>query len=419
MGTYILLIGVALLVTVLILLTVFTRREKEAPKKTMSADILADELGRHKRENARLNSELKRLISMNNLFFASMIRLTARMNPEEIANATVDLLANQLETDELAVFLYDNAKKHLSLGAQRGFDQKSMEKVLYKLGEGKVGFAAERRYPVGKWEFEPEVYEVKAEPYEIFCPDICYPLLCQDELFGVIAICRDGNFDEREKNLLGVVSTMAAAALNNTRTYERKSHEASLDPLTKLSNIQHFKELLQEQLNRARRDRLKEEKEEFKRHPDGRSRGGQDRDKKYSIAITILDLDRFKDYNDSLGHQAGDELLIRLAKDFRDHFDEKDEIARYGGDEFIIMSPGIGKEDKARMVGNLLRDLEMYDYGYGQPRRKVTCSAGVAGFPEDGGTVRDLIKAADDALYEAKNAGRNTVRVHYPKVKKI
>lgn len=424
-GTYVLLIGVALLTTVLILLTVFTRRDKEVPKAAMRTDILKDELKRHKEENIRLNNDLKRLTSLNNLFFASMIRLTARMHPEEIANATVDLLANQLETDELAVFLYDESKKYLGLGAQRGFDQKAMEKVLYRLGEGKVGFAAERREPIGNWEFVQGIYEPKKEPYEIFQPDFCYPMLTQDTLFGVIAICRNGNFDEREKNLLGIVSTMAAVALNNTRTYERKSHEASRDPLTKLSNIRHFKDLLQDQLDRTVTERTKE-REATRRSQSGQPSGEQTRkvreqdlDRKYSIAVTILDLDCFKEYNDSLGHQAGDELLIKLAKNFRDHFDEKDEIARYGGDEFIIMSPGIGKQDKARMVANLLRDLEMYDYSYGEPKRKVTCSAGVAGFPEDGTTVRDLIKAADDALYEAKNAGRNTVRVHYPKAKKI
>jgi diguanylate cyclase (GGDEF)-like protein len=438
MATTVLLIGVALLVAVLILLTIFGRRGSETARKTMSADILADELKKYRQENARLNVALRRMTSMNNLFFASMIRLTARMNPEEIANATVELLTNQLETDELAVFLYDERSKHLTVSAQCGFDRDSIKKVIYKLGDGKVGLAAEKRLPIGKREFD---YSPSAkEPYEIFNPDICYPLLYQERLYGVIAICRDGDLDEREKNMLGIVSTIVAVALNNTRSYEEKSLSASLDPLTKLSNIRFFKERLQDELNRMREvhpkcdecgEVLKKQQisEMKKEYPYYCSRCDKhihtlivaELIKKPSnrIAVTILDLDRFKEYNDAEGHQAGDELLIEMAKNLKRYFDDKDEIARYGGDEFIVMSPGIGKQDKAGMVANLLHDLEMSDYGYGHPRRRVTCSAGVAAFPDDGDTVRELIKAADVALYEAKNTGRNTVRVHYPKVKKI
>ncbi len=415
----VLLIGLGSLMIALIFVSFLTRRDRDGPKRRIRTDILADELERHKDDNRDLKARLDRINRLNNLFFASMIRLTERINPEQIAGATVDLLADQLETDRLAVFLYDEKNQRLSVESQRGFDPKSMGKVVYKLDEGKVGFTAKRRYPTGNWESDPEVFEVKAEPYEMFRPDICYPMICEDKLYGVIAICRDGHFEEREKNLLGIVSAMAAVALNKARSFESKAREASLDPLTKLANIRHFKEKLHEQLDemRSARERL-----DVRMRSQARGEGDEserERDKEHSIAITILDLDKFKEYNDTLGHQAGDELLIKLARIFRDHFDEKDEIARYGGDEFIIMSPGIAKQNKAHVVRNLLRNLEMYDFGLGPARGRVTFSAGVAGYPEDGNTVQDLIAAADSALYEAKHAGRNTVRVHHPKAKKV
>lgn len=391
-GTFILLIGIGSLMIILIFVTIYTRGEKSGKKKTVRSDILADELERHKRENYRLKADLKRINSMNNLLFSSMIRLTARLNPEEIANEATDLLANYLEANELAVFLYDEKGKRLNIVAERGILDNLIPKIVYKLGEGKVGLTAEKRLPIGNREFE--FFGMKQEPYDGFKPDICYPMLYQDKLFGVIAICRSSEFEEREKNLLGVVSTMTAVALNNTRSFESISFSASTDPLTKLFNIGYFKDRLQEELNRARRFR-------------------------HSISITIIDLDKFKDFNDSLGHQVGDQLLIKLAEIFKEHFEDTDTIARYGGDEFIVMCPEIDKEDTARIVNNLLHDLEMYDFGHRQLHNKVTFSAGVASFPDDGTTAAELIKGADEALYEAKGMGRNTVRIHYPKAEKI
>lgn len=391
-GNFILLIGVGSLMLIFIFVTVFMRRNKNEPKKIGQMDILADELERHKRENYHLKAELKRLYSLNNLFFASMIRLTARLNPEQIANETAGLLVNYLEVNELAVFLYDEKGKRLNIVAARGISDNWIPKIVYELGDGKVGIAAEKRLPIGRREFD--FFGQKKEPYEVFDPDICYPLVYQEKLFGVLAICRGNEFEEREKNLLGVVSTMTAVALNNTRSFESISFSASIDPLTKLYNIGYFKDRLQEEINRARRFQ-------------------------HSVSVTIIDLDKFKDFNDSFGHQAGDQLLIKLAKAFKEHFEDTDTIARYGGDEFIIMCPEIKKNDAARIVGNLLHDLEMYDFGRVKSGGKITFSAGVSSFPDDGGTVTELVKSADEALYEAKGMGRNNVRIHYPKVEKI
>jgi diguanylate cyclase (GGDEF)-like protein len=391
-GNFILLIGVGSLLLILLFVTVFKRRDGKEPKKIGQMDILADELERHKRENYHLKAELKRLYSMNNLFFSSMIRLTARLNPEQIANETAGLLVNYLEVNELAVFLYDEKGKRLNIVAARGISDNWIPKIVYELGDGKVGLAGEKRLPIGRREFD--FFGQKKEPYEVFDPDICYPLIYQDNLFGVLAICRGNEFEEREKNLLGVVSTMTAVALNNTRSFESISYSASTDPLTKLYNIGYFKDRLQEELNRARRFQ-------------------------HSVSITIIDLDKFKDFNDSFGHQAGDQLLIKLGKAFKEHFEDTDIIARYGGDEFIVMCPEIKKHDAARIVGNLLHDLEMYDFGRIKSGGKITFSAGVSSFPDDGGTVSELIKSADEALYEAKGMGRNNVRIHYLKVEKI
>ncbi len=384
-------LGVIFMTIVIILISVLFGSKRKT-KVLSQIDIITDELDRQKKENIHLKAELRRINSLDNLFFASMIRLTSTLNPVEIASETKGLLANYLGSEKLAVFLYDDKGKRLNIITQQGVDENWMPKIVYNLGEGKVGVAAAKRMPIGRREFGFD--GTKSEPFAIFDPDICYPLFYRDKLYGVIAICRDVDFEEREKNLLGVVSTMTAVALHNTRSFESIQLSADTDPLTRLFNIGRFRKDLDKELSRAKRFQ-------------------------HNLSVAIIDLDKFKEYNDTYGHQAGDHLLIQLAQIFRDHFDETDTLARYGGDEFIVMCPEIKKHENARIVGNLLHDLEMYEFARGQQHVKVTFSAGVSSYPDDAINAGDLIKLADVALYEAKRAGRNTVQEYHPKVKKI
>lgn len=391
-GTYISIVLGIIIATLAIFLLIALLGSRKTRRRLNQTDILTDELERHKKENMRLRAELKRLNSMTNLFFASMIRLTAKLNPLEIANETRGLLANYLDPEKIAIFVYDEKGKRLNIITQQGLDENWIPKIIYKLGEGKVGRAAATRFPVSRSELE---FGNIKEPYPVFDPDICYPLVYQDRLYGVIAISIE-KISEREKNLLGVVAMMTAVALNNTRSFESIQTSAITDPLTKLYNIAHFKDRLQEEIKRAQKFQ-------------------------HDLSIIIIDLDNFKDYNDTFGHHAGDQLLIKLAQIFRHHFDETDTVARYGGDEFIVMCPEIKKQEAVRIAGNLLQDLQLYDFTReGQKNHpSITFSAGVSSYPDDSSNYADLIKMADEALYEAKRAGRNNVRGYKPKIEKI
>jgi diguanylate cyclase (GGDEF)-like protein len=219
-------------------------------------------------------------------------------------------------------------------------------------------------------------------------------LVYQDKILGVIAMKHRGELSERDKNLLGVVSSIASVAIFNSRSFANLQDFASLDPLTKLYNIGFFKERLSQELERAKRFQ-------------------------HDLSVTIVDLDHFKEYNDTFGHQAGDHLLIQLAEIFKKDFRETDTIARYGGDEFIIMMPETKKPEAGKIVHKVLKDLEMYDFSRGKSGYTITFSAGVSSYPEDGAGIPDLIKSSDEALYEAKGAGRNTVRLHSHKIENI
>lgn len=368
---------------------------KKKTNEINQADILADELDRQKKENLHLKDELKKINSVDNIFFASMIRLASRLKSEEIAKEMAGLLSNCLDAKEIAVFLSDEGGKRLNVVAQHGLNEDWIPRLVYELDEkydkGKVGICFEKKLPIGEREFT--ILGIQ-EPYPIFSPDICYPLFYQNKKFGVIAITCKENLGERERNLLGVVSGIAGVALNNTRSFEDITFTAHTDPLTKLYNIGYFKGSFIDELDRAKRFQ-------------------------HNLSVAIIDLDRFKTYNDTYGHQAGDQLLIQLAHIFKKHFDKTDTLARYGGDEFIVMCPEINKQEAAKIIEVLLRDLEMYDFTRGKEKVKVTFSAGVSSYPDDGANGAELIKMADQALYGAKGAGRNIVQVYRPKIEKI
>jgi diguanylate cyclase (GGDEF)-like protein/PAS domain S-box-containing protein len=125
------------------------------------------------------------------------------------------------------------------------------------------------------------------------------------------------------------------------------------------------------------------------------------------VAVLFLDLDRFKEVNDSLGHAEGDTLLVQAAARLRELTRETDTICRLGGDEFVLLLPDTGQPGAARLASKLVT-------AFGQPfvvaghSLRVTVSAGIALYPHDGTTFNELLKNADTALYRAKHEGRNT-----------
>lgn len=388
---YIIPIGAILIIGLIIIVIIVAQRTQKKGEVLSQIAILTDELERQKQENISLRNELRNFASQDNLLFSSIIRLTSRLEPLEIAREIVGFLNNYLNAAQVALFFLDEKEKRLNVVAYHGLSENWLLKLVYGVGEGKVGVTAEKRMPLGT--HESEVLRIK-EPYPFFVPDICYPLVYQNRLFGVIAFKREDVLDEREKNVVGVVVRIASTALQNNMSLAIMRDLASIDPLTKLYNIGFFRDKLTEELSRAKRFQ-------------------------HSLSVAIMDLDNFKYFNDTFGHQAGDQLLIRLSQIFSKYFRDTDLVGRYGGDEFIIMFPETKKEESAKMVANLLSNFKMYDFTHTPGEKKIAFSAGIASYPEDGLNPSELIKNADKALYEAKNAGRGRVVMYYHKVEKI
>ena len=172
------------------------------------------------------------------------------------------------------------------------------------------------------------------------------------------------------------------------QTEARLEELAHYDPLTGLPNRLLFQSRLDHALDAARRHHSR-------------------------LALMFMDLDRFKNINDSLGHPTGDELLSAIARRFMTRLREEDTLARLGGDEFVILLEHLSEPQEALLVAQDIQRLmtEPFTLGNGNVVY-ITTSIGISLYPEDGEDATHLVKNADAAMYQAKYAGRNTVRFY-------
>jgi diguanylate cyclase (GGDEF)-like protein len=213
---------------------------------------------------------------------------------------------------------------------------------------------------------------------------ICIPLVSFGQTLGVISLDSDkpDAFREGDLQSLESVADICATAIQNAHYVERVKQLAYLDGLTGIFNRRFFELRITEEIERA------------KRYGSG-------------MAVIMADIDQFKRLNDEFGHVLGDEVLRQVSSLFHQQLRKIDVVCRYGGEEFGILLTQTNA-DHAMSVAEKLRKMVANWQFPGVPRT-VTISAGTAALPDHGTTRDDLVKAADTALYAAKQAGRNRV----------
>ena len=222
---------------------------------------------------------------------------------------------------------------------------------------------------------------------------LCVPLVAQGSTIGVlhigfqIAPTRAEPFRDSDQRLAISAASQIALSLASLQLRETLREQAIRDPLTRLFNRRFLEESFVRELELASR-------------------------KRQTIAVLLLDLDHFKRFNDSFGHEAGDVVLQALADLFRAFFRATDICCRYGGEEFAIILPESSSVDAGIRAEALRLEVKRIRLQYKkQSLGEITLSAGVAAFPEHGSTSVDLLRIADHCLYESKSRGRDLVTV--------
>lgn len=215
---------------------------------------------------------------------------------------------------------------------------------------------------------------------------ISYPFLRGNETLGLLRLSslKIEAFSVEDLRFLSILADLAAASLENARLYQKTETLATIDGLTGLYVRGYFEELLIKSLKIA---------------------GAEDQ----ALSLLMVDIDRFKDYNDTYGHIVGDAVLKKIAFFLRQKIGSKGKVFRFGGEEFTVILPDIEKPEAIDIAEDIQLSLAREIIYVRRKETKITVSIGVAVFPRDGKTREGLIKKVDDALLRAKREGRNKV----------
>jgi diguanylate cyclase (GGDEF)-like protein/PAS domain S-box-containing protein len=221
----------------------------------------------------------------------------------------------------------------------------------------------------------------------------CVPLLAQGSPIGVLTmVCKPGGYDRwnRIQRLATTFGDHLALALANLRLRARLQTQSIRDPLTGLFNRRYMEESIEREFARA------------KRHDT-------------PLSVIMVDIDHFKQFNDSHGHRAGDAALVAAGSLLQRMIRAEDIPCRYGGEEFALILPDATADQAALRAEEIRRALaELALEHTGESLGYVTLSAGIADFPSHGVSAEEIIHAADRALYRAKHNGRNRVELAMP-----
>jgi diguanylate cyclase (GGDEF)-like protein len=279
--------------------------------------------------------------------------------------------------------------------AGSGLEQTMLrEGAQIRVGEGHIGFAARKQLVMDAHDFRLESNlereHIRRTSLAGVKADLCAPLVSNGRLLGAISMGMPRKWASVElKRLFGMVADVGALAISSHLQYREIRQLANSDPLTRIANKGYFMDRAAQTIEDAR---------------------GVGRE----TAVLMIDVDHFKRFNDTYGHLSGDRVLRGIGKILTQHVREGDIAARFGGEEFIVLLRAADGETAVRVAERVRVAIRECDFEglLNDPSQCVTASAGVSVFPEDGTQLGDLIGKADQALYEAKEHGRDSVRRH-------
>lgn len=341
-------------------------------------------------EIERTNQELRihlREISM-------LLQLNQVMNSTlEISvmfDRTLSLLRDFLGSSNLVLFLYLPETDELSARKTVGAEAIKYTGTTFKLNEGVTGCAAQRKeviyvQDIGKDERYLHYKSNSRDQGSL----VSAPIIAKDLLLGVLNLHKPeiAAFNETDLSLIRATTNQLAIAIENSQLYEKTRTLSNTDELTNIPNRRYFHTILRREFDHAQRYHS-------------------------SFSVIMVDIDHFKQYNDTFGHLNGDLALTRVANILLKNTRGIDLVARFGGEEFVIILSNTDKEGAFIVAEKLRNAVASVDFLLPANERKrvakkVSISLGIAEYPTDSNDLEGLVEKADRALYAAKEAGRN------------
>ncbi len=340
-------------------------------------------------DNAKLKRRIRDLTNELAILAPLIKELNSNLERRKMGPLVLRVLQRLFRLRQALVFFMDRDGETLTLDACCGVS--TIEEGYRQLvGTGFAGIVAQKRIVMGRKDLLSESNLIRqkvleAEPEE-FHTDLAAPIVYAGKTLGVLCVGGLESGGEDVRSLLGMVADITALSMTNYRQYRKIEELANSDPLTRIYNKGYFLERGDHELARARRE-------------------GE------PLSILMFDVDHFKHYNDTNGHLAGDRLLRSLAEILKREVRERDTVARFGGEEFVVLLRGVGRGEAVRAAERIRAAVAAHPFLHGekQPLGLLSVSGGTASMPGDGEVLERLLEKADEAMYRAKRAGRNRI----------
>ncbi len=282
--------------------------------------------------------------------------------------------------DTCAVYIFNQTKGYAVAQYVDGENDELLEGRKVKLGEGATGYALSNKKPVNSINPILDFTSINSEELKKYVSMISLPLLVENRLIGAVSLysCELESYEEEHMRLLETISKIAAEAISKALVHADTETKALTDPMTNLPNARSLQLQFDIEVARSRRNEK-------------------------PFQVVMLDLDGFKNVNDSFGHKAGDLLLREISKVMRGQLRDYDFLSRYAGDEFVALIP----ETTDSEIQELVQRIEQAVFRFALPISegkvaRVGVSIGHASFPRHGEALDQVLIAADTAMYSIK-----------------
>ena len=363
-------------------------------KQTSELKEANDEVGNLNSDLVSKNKQLrKNIYSLHSLFEIS-IELNSILDLQRLVNSILLTMVGQFSAKS-ALFMFASKPDidRLELLNSKGYNLSDLDGLFMDKKDPLLAYFADKKLPVKlssvtkKCKNSPGLARLKSLDIQLITP-----ISVQNKVEGIICLgqrVKRRAYEELELEHVSILSNIISIAVSNATLYYEVEQLSYTDGMTDLHNFRYFELRLKEEVSRHKRT-------------------------KNGLSMLFLDVDNFKNYNDTVGHPAGDEVLRKLSAVLRDTVRENDLVARYGGEEFAVILPAVGKAGAAILAERIRENIEKtyFEHEEIQPLGKVTVSIGIASLPDDGETDKELLNASDVALYAAKKEGRNQVMLY-------
>lgn len=346
----------------------------------------------------RVRKEIEKRLEEHQAIYEAGIILTQKQNLQEIFGSIVGFALKLTNSPAGSLAVYDEASGEMYFGTSKGFSIDFTKDQVWRIRPGGMtDYILNQNQPT-------VITDVKKHPKfdnpimlkEGIRSVVAVPLKAEGKIQGILYVddFRPRHFNKQQLSVLSLLANMAAFAIERAKLMETTRVQAITDELTKLYNLRHFLNRLTEEIERSKR---------YKR----------------PLTLAMIDVDHFKNYNDTFGHLKGNKVLKKVALIMEKESREGDIVARYGGEEFAIIMPETDIKKASVFAERIRVKIEKGLSNVEQYGVCVTISVGLASYPEDADDAASLVEKADDALYLAKKDGRNCVRIVKARVKQL